>query len=57
MKVLHVIPSIAEVRGGPTQVVLNLVQALRRQGVDAEIVTTNDNDSALLDVPLNQRVE
>jgi len=53
MKVLHVIPSISPTLGGPTQVVLNLVKALRECKIEAEIVTTNDN----VDVPLYQRTE
>jgi glycosyltransferase involved in cell wall biosynthesis len=57
MKVLHVIPSVSPALGGPTQVVLNLVKALRECEVEAEIVTTNDNGKTLLDVPLNQRIE
>ena len=57
MRVLHVIPSVSPALGGPTQVVLNLVRSLQECGVDAEIVTTNDNGSTLLDVPLNQRIE
>lgn len=57
MRVLHVIPSLSPTLGGPTQVVLRLVRALREYGVDAEIATTNDNGTTLLDVPLNQRVE
>ncbi|MEA5553514.1 glycosyltransferase [Anabaena cylindrica UHCC 0172] len=57
MKVLHIIPSVSPKLGGPTQVVLNLVRALRSEGVDVEIATTNDDDGLLLDVPLSGCVE
>ncbi|WP_019508566.1 glycosyltransferase [Pleurocapsa sp. PCC 7319] len=57
MKVLHVIPSLSPTLGGPTQVALQIVKSLRHQGIDAEIVTTNYDETKLLDVPLNQCVE
>jgi glycosyltransferase involved in cell wall biosynthesis len=43
MKVLHVIPSISPLRGGPSQAVIEMVRALRQQGIDACVVATQDN--------------
>jgi glycosyltransferase involved in cell wall biosynthesis len=53
MKILHVIPSLAAVRGGPSIAVIEMVRNLKSIGVDAEIVTTNDDGNTLLDVPIN----
>jgi hypothetical protein len=57
MKILHIIPSVASIRGGPSKAVLETVQALINLGVEAEILTTNDNGDDLLDVPLYELIE
>src|SRR5436190_4675970 len=52
MKVLHVIPSIADCYGGPSKVILDTCRALRAAGIAAEIATTNadeEDDSPIPD--------
>lgn len=57
MKILHIIPSVAACRGGTSQSVLEMVNALLSIGLDVDLVTTNDNGNSLLDVPLNCQVD
>jgi hypothetical protein len=47
LRVLHVIPSISPLRGGPSRAVIDMVAALRLQDVDAAILTTNDHGPGL----------
>jgi glycosyltransferase involved in cell wall biosynthesis len=47
VRVLHLIPSISLLRGGPSQAVLSMVAALRQQGMDASVLTTNDDGPAV----------
>lgn len=42
MKVLHVIPSISRQAGGPSQAIFPMCRALREQGVDLLLATTDD---------------
>lgn len=43
MRVLHVIPSLAERSGGPAAAIVPLCRALQKQGIDPLIVTTNED--------------
>ena len=55
MRVLHVIPSVSGLRGGPSQAVLELA-ALQQAGCEVQIATTNDHGPGLMDVPLGDPV-
>lgn len=58
MRVLHLIPSISPLRGGPSQAVLALAAAQRARGLDAVVLTTNDHgDRVLGDLPIGRWCE
>ena len=58
MKVLHIIPSISLLRGGPSVAALEMASAQRRAGLDAAILTTNDAGPHIdSDMPLGQWFE
>jgi glycosyltransferase involved in cell wall biosynthesis len=52
MKILMVVPALGEVYGGPSKSVLELTDAIGKQGVSVDIITTNANGYKSLDVPL-----
>lgn len=43
MKVLHVIPSVSAVHGGPSRAMVNIERALAGRGIEVTTVTTNDD--------------
>ncbi len=51
MKILLVIPALGPVHGGPSIIVPALASALARQGPTVDVVTTDANGLARLDVP------
>ncbi|MEA5564837.1 hormogonium polysaccharide biosynthesis glycosyltransferase HpsP [Anabaena sp. UHCC 0399] len=56
MKILHIVPSISLIYGGPSQMVLGLAPALAKEGVEVTVLTTDSNGDTgqkPLDVPLN----
>ncbi len=46
MRVLHVISSISPLRGGPSVAVRNMLEALHRRGIEADVATTDDDGDA-----------
>lgn len=50
MKILHVIPSIAETRGGPSFVLRTLARSQAKLGMDVHVATTDDNGPGRLAV-------
>jgi len=54
MRILHVVASLAPRHGGPTSAAFGMVTALRDQGVDASLLSSDDDLGGALDVPLNE---
>lgn len=58
LRVLHVISSMSRLRGGPSVSMQNMLKALRRRGIAADVVATDDDGGkSRLDVPLDRFVE
>ncbi|MGK7925423.1 MAG: glycosyltransferase [Spirulina sp.] len=49
IKSLHIIPSINPLGGGSNLAAIEIVRALRKAGVDAEIATTHDFDKSIVE--------
>ena len=43
MKVLHVIPSVSPVHGGPSRAIVDIERALSARGIEVTTATTNDD--------------
>ena len=56
MKILHVIPSVSVVHGGPSFAIFDMVRSLIEQDVSVEILTTNDNGQHNLKVPIQSKI-
>lgn len=56
MRILHVIPSLSRLRGGPTFVVNTLASHLAHAGVEVHVATTDDDDRGRQSVPLGMPV-
>ena len=50
-RILHVIPSVGHLRGGPSQVIATLCRGLAAGGIEVHVATTDDNGPGRLDVP------
>jgi glycosyltransferase involved in cell wall biosynthesis len=56
VKVLHVIPSVGPLHGGPSLVTRVLARGLSDRGIETDVVCTDDNFGSRIRVPLNKPV-
>lgn len=56
-RILHSVASLAPRHGGPTVAALGMVRALRGEGIEARIISSDDDLGGRLDVPLQQWTE
>lgn len=58
MKILHVIPSVSPIDGGPSYALRRMSASLVKMGLEVDVATTNANGKDTLEVPLfKSRVE
>ncbi len=57
MKILIVVPSLGSVYGGTSKIAIELAQALGKQNIEVDLVTTDANGSTRLNVPLHTWVD
>ena len=56
LKILHVIPSVGPLRGGPSEAIHTLTRSLSSAGLQVHVATTDDNGPGRLSVPLMKPV-
>jgi glycosyltransferase involved in cell wall biosynthesis len=56
MKILHVIPSVGPLRGGPSFAMHAIAGGLARRGIETHVATTDDNGPQRLSVTLGEPV-
>jgi glycosyltransferase involved in cell wall biosynthesis len=56
MKVLHVIPSVSPLRGGPSFMLRSMAKTLVEAGIQIDVATTDDNGAGRSPMPLGQPV-
>src|SRR4051812_28010897 len=56
MRVLHVIPSVGPLRGGPSFALRTMTRGLAERGIETHVASTDDNGPFRLDVPLGRPV-